>query len=235
MGIDVDVFVDIPGAVKHLEEFQKKHIPFALAVSLTKIGAIVRDDTRNEMQRVFNNPTRYTLNSLLLRPAQKKDINPTAVVMFKDMASRGNAPAKYLGPEVHGGPRSVKGAASLLRGKGLLSSDEFLVPSRSAKLNQHGNITRAQTMKMVAGVKTEQKVDSKSRKAQYFVGRPGGKAKGVWIRKGRKLQPFMLVTRQPQYRSRLDFYRIANKAVGKNYNKEFGRALGHAMSTGRKR
>ncbi|WP_422491723.1 hypothetical protein [Endozoicomonas sp. ALE010] len=234
MSVEMDLFLDIEGLTRQLDQFRRRQVPFATALAMTRLGGIAKGEVEEEMQRVFDRPTRYTMNSLFLRPARKRDVNPKAVVWFRDWSPKGTAATKYLTPEVHGGERNTKRSESLLRRRGLLGSEEFLVPSRTAKLDRYGNISRGQVVKMLSNVRAQfdtSQNTTNSRKTQYFVGRPGGKAKGVWMRRGRKVQPFMMITRQPKYRRRLDFHGVSERSIRRHYNKEFGKALAYAIAT----
>ncbi|ADW16409.1 hypothetical protein Despr_0221 [Desulfobulbus propionicus DSM 2032] len=110
----------------------------ACAIALNKAGKLVKEAEVAEMKSVFDNPTRYTLNSLQLTPATKSDLKAT--VWFKEPGRMG---AHYLVPQVDGGQRKLKGFERAI-GEG------ELVPALGAKLNQYGNVSPGQIRQILS-------------------------------------------------------------------------------------
>ncbi|MGD9947541.1 MAG: hypothetical protein AB7U29_03565 [Desulfobulbus sp.] len=110
----------------------------ACAVALTKAGKLIKEAEVDKMKSVFDNPTRYTLNSLKLTPATKNDLKAT--VWFKEPDRMG---AHYLVPQVEGGSRKLKGFERAI-GKG------ELVPALGAKLNKDGNVSIGQIRQLLS-------------------------------------------------------------------------------------
>jgi len=110
----------------------------ACAIALNKAGKLVKEAEVAEMKSVFDNPTRYTLNSLQLTPATKTDLKAT--VWFKEPDRMG---AHYLVPQVDGGQRKLKGFERAI-GEG------ELVPALGAKLNQYGNVSPGQIRQILS-------------------------------------------------------------------------------------
>jgi hypothetical protein len=81
--IEIDLDANLRPMLDRLQNLQRQ-IPFVIASSLTKTAVKVKPEIRKEMERVFDRPTRYTLNSIFVQQAKKQDENPTARVWLKD-------------------------------------------------------------------------------------------------------------------------------------------------------
>jgi hypothetical protein len=125
---------------QQLTQIEKQQLPFATRMALTRCAQQAKSDLRDEMLKRFNKPTPYTLNSLYVSPATKNQ--PFASVEIKGDAFKGRPPIKWLGPEIDGGARSMKGFELKLSGQ---SGGMYAVPSNriSDQLDQYGNFSRA--------------------------------------------------------------------------------------------
>lgn len=216
----------------------EKQIPFALALGLTRIGQRVHDATTRKLPSVFDRPTRYTLNSLKLVRAEKRDARPRAVVWFRDAAGLASAPPglpnrrHYLLPQVYGGSRPLKQLETRLRRARVLGPGQWALPGRGAKLDAHGNMSRGEIIALLAnmggfgdkgGVKNttaKRRAELKSVGVEYFalqqrrgglppgLYRRGGKGRGVGV-----VQVLRFIDRAPQYRKIFDFYGDADKVA----------------------
>lgn len=126
----------------------KKQVPFALARALTKVGQDVKLAEQKEIGRVFDRPTRYTLNSVFLRPARKN--KPEAEVWLK----WGSRPDHYLLPQIKGGPRPLKRFEDRMVKVGLLNAGERLVPTGLAPVDVYGNVGRGAITRILSQLKT---------------------------------------------------------------------------------
>lgn len=129
INLDIKGFSGVQSALKKYPKQAQKSC--AIALSMTAKHDI-KPRIQAEMKRVFDNPTRYTLNSLWIKYAQVSDL--TAAVWFKEPDRMGQ---HYLVPQVEGGSRKLKGFERALGNK------EF-VPGRGARLNAYGNISTGQ-------------------------------------------------------------------------------------------
>ena len=133
-----------------LSDLEQRQMSFALARAQTLTAKLVEAAEIKEMARVFDRPTRFTLNSVFVRPAKKG--GPGAVVWVKDYASKADAPIRWLLPEVDGGERQAKRSEKLLSARGILSSGRFLMPGGGMTLDSHGNIIRGVMQKVLSGL-----------------------------------------------------------------------------------
>lgn len=129
--------------VKAMLSGYERHLPFAMAKGLTKLGQLVKKEEVAEMKRVFDRPTPFTLNSLQLTPAKKDTLS--ARVWFKDPPRLGMG-QHYLEPQVYGGGRELKRLEKLLKMK-------HLMPGAGAKLDVYGNISRGQVTQVLSVLK----------------------------------------------------------------------------------
>lgn len=226
---------NIADVIASMRDIPARVVPFAASTALTRTAQIAaKKDLPDAMRRVFDRPTPYALNSLFVKPSTTDTLS--ARVMVKDSASRGVVPEKFLFPEVAGGPRGEKGFERALRYGGWLKSGEYAIPSSSAVQDAYGNVSGSAVRKLLK--------DLQAPKSKYFAGTVGiAKTRGIWERgtfarqgvksKDRKVKPLFIFTRQPQYRTRLDFEGIALQAANANFQTEFNRAFQEMRAKGK--
>lgn len=197
------------------------NIQFASAVALTRTAQKVKAAQIDLMQQKLDRPTRFTLNSLQLKPATKTKLE--AIVETKQ--GFGSVPAgRYLSPLVDGGERRMKASEKRL--------GSYWTPARGASLDASGNIRGSTINKVLSQLKlradTQQNASgSKRSKAKrksdaYFL------QNGiVFQRKGKtKPAPFLiLVKKVPTYRRMLPWYETATEVVDQTLPTEFYKAL----------
>lgn len=110
----------------------------ATEIALNVTGKKIKEDIQSEMQRVFDRPVPYTLNSLQLTPATSSKL--TATVWFKEPPRMGQ---HYLMPQVDGGQRKLKGFE---RGIGLGEME----PAVGAKRDRYGNVSVGQLRQIMS-------------------------------------------------------------------------------------
>lgn len=161
--------------IRDIDRLMNRDLPFASVVALTQTGRKIRDAERTEIQRAFDRPTRYTINSVYLQPATPA--KPEAVVGLKADTSKGTPAVKYLAPEVSGGVRGWKRFEKALQRIGAMLPDEYAIPAAGAKLDAYGNMSRAKIVQILSYLRAfgEQgyraNATDKSRKRRERVGR----------------------------------------------------------------
>ena len=224
--IEVRGFKELQGDIDNLV---RKQIPFATAKALTKTGQKIKIAIVQEMKRVFNNPTPYTLNSLQLTPATKQSL--VATVWFKEFGGKGTAATKYLTPQVYGGSRSMKRSEKKL--------GSYYVPGGAIRLNKYGNITPGNITKIMSNLRLfSEKGFSMNRatgSSKYFVirNRQGRLIPGVWERTKKEVKPMLIFTNNPNYQKRLPFFEVAEKVFNATIQQEFNQAFEDAIRTAR--
>lgn len=136
-----------------MDSIKERQLPFATAKALTLTAKEAQAETYKEFERKFDRPTPFTMRSLFIKPATKRDL--TAEVFVKDRAIGGKNPnsiAAMLRHQFGGGPRIVKVMESALRRAGLLGQGEFIVPGAAAKLDRYGNVSRGQLAQILSQI-----------------------------------------------------------------------------------
>lgn len=247
MSIAARVLWDGKSAQAFLDRCSKQ-TRFATAVALTRTAKRIETELKAEMPKVFDRPTRYTLNSLYTKPATKATL--TASVKIKDEAVKSIAPIVWLAPQVYGGARPLKRSEALLRRAGVLGPSEYAVPAQGAKLDAYGNMKRSQIVAILSDVQAHfdpaqnssrasraKRARGRRRGGIYFAARAGGHLKpGVYERIGTgfgsAVRPVLIfVQGAPTYRKRLDFFGVGQRVIDRHYTNEFDRAMAHAIRT----
>ena len=215
---------NFPEVQRKLDALQRE-TRFATAVALTRTAQDVKTAIRSEMQRAFDRPTRFTLNSLFLRPATKTRLEAT--VHIKDS----ERPTHYLHPQIDGGARPQKRFEELLRQRGILSSDERTVPGKGARLDSFGSMGRGQIVQILsqlgafnlAGSTQNASNSKRSRRKRallkYFVARRGeerhGRVQhlrsGIYAKTLTGISPVLIFVKHAEYQKRLRFYEVGRK------------------------
>lgn len=230
---------------------QQRAVSFATVKALTRTGVAIKDAMREEMRRVFDRPTPYTLNSTFLKPATKVD--PTARVWIKDdRAGSGTPPEKFLGPQIMGGTRNRRAAERNLERLLVVPSGWFIVPGSEAKIDQYGNWSVGEIKQVLSWFKASQMTSGYSanltperraklkrgtrrrRGFEYFAVRPQDAA-AKWLHPGiyRKtkfafggaIQPIALFVQSVSYKQRLDFFGVAERVALREFSSQLRRAI----------
>lgn len=229
----------------------EKQATFATAVALTRTARDIQVAIRDEMQQVFDRPTRFTLNSLFLRPATKVKLE--ARVWVKDS----ERPSHYIKPEIEGGARPQKRFEELLRQRGILAPDERVVPGQGAKLDAFGNMGRGQIVQILSQLRAfnlsgsmqnatnSRRSRAKRAQVQYFYaikgrtmdfGRNKGRAQhlqsGVYAKTADgRIVPVMLFVRSAVYQKRLPFFATGRRVFDRNFERHFETEYRKALAT----
>lgn len=220
--------------IKTLNKINSDIMPDVLADSLNRMANKVRSEVKEEMKRVFDRPTRYTMNSMYVKPAKKNMERMYSETGFMNQSGRGNPAAKYIAPQADGGKRNLKGFELKLKAAGLLPSGYYTAPGSGAKLNQYGNVSQA-TIKQILSSTVSQASTGRRRQRSKFVvlNEEGGQAGGIWkMGAGNNMVCIMNFIKQPTYKAVLDINKIKNKTFNDNmarytkdsFNKEIQRA-----------
>lgn len=225
-----------------------KQIPFALASALTASAQKVREAEKLEMQRVFDRPTRFTVNSLFMDRATKTNLS--AVVYFKQPRSGGK---HYLLPQVFGGVRPQKQFEKRLQNAGLLPRGWVTRPGKAARLDGSGNMSRGQINQVLSVLQAQgdsysnTSARSAKRAAKkpraFFASTRSGRARarnggqlplGVWEHVGTKqVRNVLLFLPQASYRKRFPFFDVALRIHRVAFPELLQRSINRAVETAR--
>lgn len=217
--------VDTSGLDRMLKGIQRKDMPLAMRNTLRDVMNDTRLRERQEIKRVFKKPTTPVLNGV--RVTERPETNkPWGRLGFRDdFGKYGHAVLRAVSPHIPGEPntRNQKAMASGLTQMGLMKSDEYLVPSRTMKLNKFGNITGNMASKMLNDIGafrsssgfTSTTMPGKVKWIWKEVrSRKGKPLKGIWDKaKLQKKRPgalaMMVVKGSPTYAKRFRFREVA--------------------------
>ena len=201
---------DIGKLTKTLSDIQKKQIPFAASQAINDTLFNIQRETKKQMPRKLDRPTRYTLGAFRVNKASKRKLK--GQVYLHD--SR-----RYLEWQIEGGTRRN-------------GAKKIGVPF-NATLNQYGNIPARKrgliknknqfiaTIKGITGVWERGNYD---RKGKF---RSNGKSKATAV----KLMVAFEV--DVQYKKRFPFYKIAEGVARNQFPRYFKRRLERALETAR--
>jgi hypothetical protein len=234
------VKIDASAAIARLKDLQLRQLPFAMARALTWMAQDIAKEERRAMTQVFDRPTPGTLDSLYVLPATKQNLR--AEVGIKQDRAKGVSAAKYLAPEIFGGPRRQKRSELSVSFK-VGGRTIYMVPASGMKLDAYGNVPKGTMTKILSGLKAsldpyQNRTARSARRgttAQYFIGSPaaGRLPLGIYERRDRRIVPLFIFVRQPQYRVRLPFFDIALKRVQEQGQRIFALSLADAIATAR--
>lgn len=244
-GFQINVSADLDALTASLDAMQRDSIPFWTSKALNDTAKEIKDVAVAEMTRVFDHPTRFTLNALYISYATKQRL--VAQVLFKE--GFGSIPAsRYLGPQVEGGRRAKKSHERALERAGILHPGEFCLPGQGINLDAYGNIPGSILTRILSdlGASHDPKQNSTTRsrgtkkgraRGRYFVMRPGGVVgwpssnrsvpPGIYFRSAgqRVARPVLIFATSPRYQARLPFYVIAKRVMQDRFSKNFRAAM----------
>ena len=238
--LKIDIRTNVDDLKRQLTALQQKEVPFATVVALTRTAGDAKDAVVEEMKRVFDRPTRWTLESMRVEPAKKTQAVPMAEVLWKDFADHGTEGGKYLRPQIEGGTRRFKRYEGAMLHAGVIPNGMFTVPGPGAEIDAHGNMSPAQIVKMLSDLRaTRDATQWRSEKSRgvrkmerYWVGRPQSRAPhGVYV--SRPGQPDMLVllfVSTANYKKRLDFKGVVERTMRQRFAYQFRKALDETTS-----
>lgn len=236
---------NIDRVVRDTKRLKRTKVPMATAKALTFTAERVQAAEKQELQRVFDRPTRWTLRSIY-----KLSATPARLfsrVWIKDEWAGGTSgipAAKYLPPHIDGGNRPHKRFEKALIHYGVMPSDMYAVPGRRARMDASGNMSRGQIIQILSALGAAERMSgfmanrtARSRKRNrnqphYFVGRPGNGSGplGIWQRVGNGARPILIFVKRPTYKRRFDFYGVAQRIAAKEFEPLLVRALDREMA-----
>lgn len=130
---------------RKLSDMPRK-VEIAAQRALLKTAAAVKDAEVEEMGRVFDRPTRWTLGAMKVKATNKF----TVQVGIIDPDGYYKRAASYLGTQVGGGQRRVKAMEMSLQSRGLMPSGWFAVPGEGARIDSYGNMSVGQIRQILS-------------------------------------------------------------------------------------
>ncbi len=234
MEMKFDIQEDIARGLKHLATLNPDQIPKIVSHAINKTLVTVRAKERQEIERVFDRPTRWTLNAFFTVPA--KPTYAVAEIRLKDKAAKSVPAAAYLAPEVYGGERALKGFERMLQRNGVMPAGTYAMPTKDCPLDAYGNIPRSYIVQLVSYLQAfgEQgytanrnaKGGRPTKKRFYSVSGLNDRDKrglplGIYERRGGESSMVIaFVSSTPSYTQRFDFFGIAEQTVKRFLEKD---------------
>lgn len=226
-------------------------VPFALSVALNKTAEEVVGVEQQVMERNFNRPTPFTVNSLFVKRSTKTDLKAT--VKPKDAGAGGRSASLWLDVGVGGGPRRLKGFERALSNAGILPNGMYAVPAAGAQLDVFGNWKRSEltrvlvdmrmagtqaAAKRIGKLKAKDAQRVRQRASRYFLvqKQEDDLEPGIYERKrtafGSAVRPIVIfVAGAPKYRRRIPFAEVGERVVRKSFAGHFERAYADALKS----
>jgi len=238
-----DMRSNLRAVERDLSDVARKQLPFATSVALNETATDLIKLNRKYMARVFDRPTRWTLNAFYFRRSSKRNLQIR--IERKYAAARKD----YLLRQIEGGARKQTGLERLLRNR-LRDAGYggYVLPTRHIRKNKFGNVSPAAVQRVLSGLKAqgdhhqnETKTTAarkrRSGAARYFTPKPRGKlSPGIYSRQGKKApkKVYAFIAKAPKYTKRFKFYPNMTRATNKLFPRKFERALSHAVTTRRR-
>lgn len=236
--------------IRELDLATRVQLPFLAAVTVNRLASQVRKDLQAEMLDSFATVAPFTYRSPKQFHFANKD-QPWTEVYLQDEAAKGNAPARYLLPQIKGGlvyrTRFQQRLASELGGY----NGRYMLPlqdSPGTKRNARGRMQASQYTEALYGIKAMESLRASMRPGRYrtegsyvyvpYVGankelakqmRALGKGKiprpGIYRMMGDDpVQVFKQLERVPTVQKRFDFAYASQLSVDRNVGKIFDQA-----------
>jgi len=232
-----------------------KQLPFATALTLTRLAKDSADAVVAQLPKSFDRPTPFTLKAVSFSPASKSV--PKASVYFKDSnAASGKAKNEHIRPGAFGASaRAQKKTEYLLTRLGDLPSGWITIPGKTMPKDSYGNLPgaiykqivnvlqlKAHTQKGARPIyKASQKRASKlGVTAEFFTVTPGKNALaagGGWLPPGvyrhlpgRKIVQYLRFVPRAKYAQRLDTRAVVLSTVKKQLPVRWAESFSDAMA-----
>jgi hypothetical protein len=231
----LSIRIDDAALGRQLKTLEVKQFPFAASRALNDTAYDALKHIQDRMDVVFDRPTRWTKNALMVWRADKTNL----VAQVKERPSVGRR--HYLKVEEEGGARPQTGIEKLLAAHvpyhGLIAA---AIPVAGAKLDSHGNWSSGERNQVLSalGAQRDKQANtteaSKKRakgRASYFVPKSGLKP-GVWKRTatGDLSQILTFAASAPSYSPQLGFYEGVQDVWTKRLREHLDRRLSEAVA-----
>lgn len=232
---------------RELTALEQRQLPWASIQAANRTAWQVREEWAKQMPRVFDRPTRMTLNAVRYDRATRA--KPEAQVYLRDLANKGTPPSRYLEPQVAGGDRRHKSFEKRLIAAGIMPASSYAVPGQGAQLDQYGNLPGKTITSVLSAVQAQfdryQNATPTSRArrrrrrrgGEYFaLSIPHGRLQpGVYERIdtgfGSAVRSVVFFVKSVSYRERYDIFGFAQRTYDDLFPFYFERELAAAVET----
>jgi hypothetical protein len=228
---------DADAVVKNLDVIRRVQMPFVMSYALNQMGPLLQAAHRQEMERVFENPVPFTLNSIFYTRSDKTKLY--SYIGVKEFGAKGNPASKYLYPTVKeqgagGKPVYDTRFSKALAHRGYTPRGSYMLgitDSDAARLSK-GRISPGQYTQVLFSIGaydndtyTGRRYAQAKRKPkkEYFMAKPGnakGLKPGIYRRSGRDINMlFKYLPSPPTVSTRYDFYGLTDRIAQEQFPK----------------
>jgi len=228
-----------------LRQLRTNELPTAWRNAINDTARDTIKRLERETQSVFDRPTPKVQRPFFLKEKATKE-RLQATIAIKDVFGKdGQAIVNTLTPHIPGfdSTRRAKGMERQLRRKGLLGPNQYLVPSRTLKLDRYGNVSGSQASKMLSDINAYTAAGgsraTSANKVRYIWGtvRPKGSAPvtGIWLQsrwQARRPNALVMlaVDATPRYSKRFRFNDVAERYGRRVFEQHMIKAVEHAIA-----
>ena len=226
--------------IKKIFDEEKRKGKKIIAMAMNMTAKQVKEELIEEMKKVFDNPTPFTLNSIYIVPAKPDKL--IIKIGIKDFAGKGTSAAEYLSAQIEGGTRAQKRSEKQLNRQVVgFGTSNYIMPGKGLKLNKYGNVTQGKMTQILSAIsaftetgynanKTKDSIKKNPNQDKYFVITKGSNSHlkpGVYYRRGKggkKIVPVLIFTDSPRYSKRFHYFELAVKFYQEKIQANTGRA-----------
>tara|TARA_R100000388_G_scaffold22202_1_gene16927 strand:- start:395 stop:1084 length:690 start_codon:yes stop_codon:yes gene_type:complete len=204
-----------------LNNLEKVLLPRASYISLNKAVFDARIRLQNEAKNRFKNVSRLTNSSFLYEKPKQMGNILEASVFIRSRIPKGNAPSKYLAPQIYGGMAyRTRFQRALERSQTYIGRDSEPILSADKIMSPATKLT-PRTYSVIAG---QMRGISKPKDKRYFyMGdksvKKSGYKKGIYMRQNKKLKFILKEIDTPSYSGKFKFFDYAKDEIGKSFKK----------------
>ena len=248
----INVTSNFPEVAARLQSLGRR-APGVANTSLTLTARDGQAAIKAEKARVFDRPTKYALNSTIVKTSAK-DLE-ASILVKDDIWGKGTPANRFLGPQIFGGDRSQKGMERMLERARLMPYGWFAVPGAGAQLDGNGNVKRSQIVQILSQLKLQRGAGFESRasgstRSNRTIARQGvtyfalatvrrGLQPGIYMKRkvamGTTVKPVFLFVSAVQYRKRLRFHEVGEATVRARFPVHFRAEAAKAVAAARLR
>lgn len=222
-----------------------QRMPVEAAKALTFTAERVKKAEIAELRAKLDRPTPRTVSSVYLQMATPQKLE--AVVWLVDSLSGAGkgfgklTPDRWLRPNIDGGRRALKGVEVALRRRGILNDGQWLSIAANAPKDRYGNLSAGWYQKIITafGARFDPSQNrTTSRRSRRNTGNilmvldEDGNPDFIAHRVGEELRPLLVVTREPKYKARVDWYGVGKRVAADVLPQKVASAIRRANGNG---
>ncbi len=147
--MNLTIETNIEEIKKQFKELSDKNIDFAVLNTINETTQLIKEEVAKELQSKVDRPTRYTLNSLTYKKANRQQ--QYSVFGFKEGNSKARSASKYLKNLIDGSSNRNLKAFEKAMGK----NSRYYLVDENIKTNANGNISIATIRRIIQEISKE--------------------------------------------------------------------------------